>query len=62
MPYLVQAAVPGKLDAVSISVTSREEALKIAALWQEEGRSGIRIIADGRIYTPIELAANHQDN
>ena len=62
MSYLIQAAVPGKADAVSISVTTREEALKIAALWQEEGRSGIRIIANGRIYTPIELAASHQKN
>jgi hypothetical protein len=50
MSYLLQAAVavPEKADAVWISVTTRDEALKIAALWQKEGRSGSRIVADGR--------------
>ena len=61
MPYLIQAAAPGQEDAVSIRVATREEALKIAALWQAEGRSGIRIIANGRIYTASQLAANHQE-
>jgi len=56
MTYFVHGASPGKEDAVSTKVSTREEALQIAATWQEEGYSGIRIVADRRIYTPGELA------
>jgi hypothetical protein len=56
MTYFEHGASPGKEDAVSTKVSTREEALQIAAKWREDGYSGIRIVADGRIYTPGELA------
>lgn len=56
MTYLVHAASPGKDDAIAIKVATREEALGIADGWQQDGRSGIRIITEGRIYTLAEFA------
>jgi hypothetical protein len=55
MAYIVQANLPGD-DAATITVLTREEALKIAVGRQEDGHAGVKIIGDGRIYTPGELA------
>jgi hypothetical protein len=47
MPYIVQAG--GSDDAISKTVTNRKEELAAAVKWASEGRSGIKIIGDGRI-------------
>jgi hypothetical protein len=54
MPYIVQAG--GSDDPISKTVVNRKEALAAAIKWASEGRSGIKIIGDGRIYTAKELA------
>ena len=57
MSYLVQAALPGMDDAEWIKAVTREDAMRIAAVWLAEGTSsGIRIIARGRIYAATEFA------
>ena len=56
MTHLVQALLPGSDQAVTVKVATREDALKIVAEWQAEGRSSIRILGDGRVYMPAELA------
>jgi hypothetical protein len=43
-------------DATSVIVTSEAEALSIAIQWLTEGRYGVKIIGDGRIYTTDEFA------
>ena len=40
----------------TITVLMREQALKTGVGWQKDGHSGVKIIGDGRIYTPEELA------
>jgi len=55
MAYIVQANLPGD-DAATITVLTREEALKTAVGWQEDGHAGVKIIGDGRMYTPEEFA------
>ena len=56
MTHFVQALLPGSDQAVTVKVATREDALKIVAEWLAEGRSSIRILADGRVYMPAELA------
>jgi hypothetical protein len=55
MPYILQAEDP-RGDAFSISVADPKQALATALEWESEGRSGVKIIGDGRIYTTKELA------
>jgi hypothetical protein len=55
MAYIVQADLPGSNDALSITLSSREEALEAARRWVADGNKGIRIIGDGRIYTLEEF-------
>lgn len=56
MAYVVQAGDAGS-DATSLTVADRKEALAVAVEWMSKGRSGVKIVGDGRIYTPEELAA-----
>jgi hypothetical protein len=55
MAYIVQA-VDSEGDAISTTVADRKQALAVAIKWASQGRSGIKIIGDGRIYTAKELA------
>jgi hypothetical protein len=55
MAYIVQADDSGN-DAISITVADRKQAHATAMEWETSGRSGVRIIGDGRIYTAKELA------
>jgi hypothetical protein len=55
MAYIVQADDAGN-DAISITVADRKQAHATAMEWETSGRSGVRIIGDGRIYTAKELA------
>jgi hypothetical protein len=41
----------------SVTVGQRSEALTIVSDWLKAGRTGVKIIGDGRIYTPEEFAA-----
>jgi hypothetical protein len=56
MAYLVQCDAPGREDAETIRRETREEAMTTATGWQNDGRTGIRIIGDGRVYTAGEFA------
>jgi hypothetical protein len=56
MAYIVQANVPGRDDAASISLGDRQAALAASLRWLNEGYTGVQIIGDARIYTPEELA------
>jgi hypothetical protein len=60
MAYIVQAHVPGKDDAASISLGDRQAALAAALRWLSEGYTGVKIIGDARVYTPEELALKLQ--
>ena len=55
MAYIIQADDSGD-DAISLTLADRKEALAAAIQWQSEGRSGVKIIGDGRIYSPDDLA------
>jgi len=55
MAYIVQADLPGCVDAVSITLSSRKDALEAARRWVAAGNIGSRIIGDGRIYTLEEF-------
>ena len=61
MAYIVQANVPGSDDTTSISLVDRQAALAAALRWLHEGYTGVKIIGDGRLYTPEELAMKLQD-
>ena len=61
MAYIVQANVPGSDDATSISLADRQAALAAALRWLDQGYTGVKIIGDGRLYTPEELAMKLQD-
>ena len=50
MVYIVQADLPDSNDAVSITLSSGEDALAVARRWAADGNKGVRIIGDGRIY------------
>jgi hypothetical protein len=54
MAYVLQAE--DSEGAISLTVFDRKQALAAAIKWATEGRSGIKIIGDGRIYTTRELA------
>ena len=41
----------------SVTVGQRSEALAIVSDWLKAGRTGVKIIGDGRIYSPEEFAA-----
>jgi hypothetical protein len=56
MAYIVQANVPDRDDAAAISLRDRQAALAAALRWLSEGYTGVKIIGDGRIYTPEQLA------
>jgi hypothetical protein len=55
MAYIVQAKDFGD-DAISLTLASRREALAVALEWETAGRSGVKIIGDGRIYSISDLA------
>jgi hypothetical protein len=54
MPYIVQGGGPE--GPISKTVDDPKEALAVAIEWASEGRSGVKIIGNGRIYTAKELA------
>ncbi len=56
MAYIVQAAGGLDDDFVSLAASDRREALAVAIEWMSEGRTDVRIVGDGRIYTPESLA------
>ena len=41
----------------SVTVSRRSEALTIVSDWLKVGRTGVKIIGDGRVYSPEEFAA-----
>lgn len=55
MAYVVQADIPGREDAASITLDSREDALEAARRWVADGNKGVKIIGDGRIYFPEDF-------
>jgi hypothetical protein len=55
MAYIVQAD-DSEHTGISMTVADRKAALAVAVKWASEGRSGVKIIGDGRIYTAEELA------
>jgi hypothetical protein len=55
MAYIVQGDVPDSGHAVSITLSSREDALEAARRWVADGNKGVRIIGDGRIYSLEEF-------
>jgi hypothetical protein len=61
MAYIVQANVPGSDEAASISLVDRHAALAAALRWLAQGYTGVKIIGDGRLHTPEELAMKLQD-
>jgi hypothetical protein len=54
MVYIVQMHHGGasSSDATSTTVSSRQEALTLAAKWQAAGRE-VKIIGDGRVYHSV---------
>jgi hypothetical protein len=54
MAYIVQAEDHD--GAISKTVADRKDALATAVTWASEGRSNVKIIGNGRIYTPKDLA------
>jgi hypothetical protein len=54
MTYIVQAEDPD--GAISKTIADRKDALATAVTWASEGRSNVKIIGNGRIYTLKELA------
>ena len=55
MVYVLQADGPESFGSGAV-VKTRREALAIAVKWIEEGRTGIKIIGDRRVYRPEEFA------
>jgi hypothetical protein len=55
MAYIVQAD-DSNHGGVSMTVADRKRALAVAIKWGSQGRSGVTISGDGRIYTAKELA------
>jgi hypothetical protein len=55
MAYIVQAG-DSNHGGISKTVADRKRALAIAVKWGSQGRSGVTISGDGRIYTAKELA------
>jgi hypothetical protein len=53
--YIVQAN-DSDLGGVARTVADRKLALALAVKWATDGRTGLKISGDGRIYTPAELA------
>ena len=56
MAYIVQAGDGLDHNFVSLAAPDRKEALAIAIEWMSEGRTAVKIVGDGRIYTPKSLA------
>jgi hypothetical protein len=56
MAYIIQAYQPEDTAPTSITIEGREDALETALLLLEEGKVGVRIIGDGRIYNPAEFS------
>jgi len=56
MAYIVQAWDASDHNFVSLAAPDRKEALAIAIGWMSEGRTAVKIVGDGRIYTPESLA------
>jgi hypothetical protein len=61
MPYIVQADESEDDSAVSKPHEDRKEALATAVRSGSEGRK-VKIIGNGRIYTPTELALSIINN
>lgn len=56
MTYVVEAEVPGRENTETIRVETREDVLKVTIRLRENGRTHVRILGDGRVYTPAEFA------
>jgi hypothetical protein len=56
MAYIIQANDPRGLGQF-FTAADRKEALAVAVTWASGGCTGIKIVGDGRIYTPEELAS-----
>jgi hypothetical protein len=55
MAFIVQANGPGD-DGASVTIQDRREAYATAVRWLEEKCTGVKIIGEGRVYTPEEFA------
>jgi hypothetical protein len=55
MAYIVQG-VDYEGKPISTTVDDRKRALAVAITWRSQGRSGVTINGDGRIYSAKELA------
>jgi hypothetical protein len=55
MAYIVQG-MDYEGEPISTTVDDRKRALAVAIKWRSQGRSGVTINGDGRIYTAKELA------
>jgi hypothetical protein len=54
MAFIVRADTSGN-NAASVTVARREEAFDTACSWIKSGRTGVKVIGDGRIYLPPEF-------
>lgn len=55
MAYIVQTDGPADHTAASVILDDREGALATAVKWASEGRV-VKILGNGKIYTPEDLA------
>jgi hypothetical protein len=62
MAFIVQANGPGDDDASVTIQDRRREALATAVRWLDGKCSGVKIIGDGRVYTPEEFALTIRQN
>jgi hypothetical protein len=56
MAFIVQTYQPKTSVPTSITIERRDDALKTARHLAERGHVGVRIIGDGRIYSPAEFS------
>lgn len=61
MAYLVQADVLGQNEARTIKVFGCKAALTLGSEWLDQGRTGIRIIGDGRVYHLDQFAKSLEE-
>lgn len=54
--FIIQAHSNPDDAATSLTVLTRGEALATAMGWIGRGKTGVRVIGDGRIYSPEEFA------
>lgn len=56
MAYIVKSHHEDLSAPASVTIQLREDALATALLMTEQGQVTVRIIGDGRIYSPAELS------